>query len=121
MWTPYKKIRNREHEFVVEYSLIPHECGGRKLTYQGYRCDFMYGDAKPQDCIYMIHPEFLDKNGEIELDENKPVLLEGKAFMWILCQEAKDFHKEKLKIGDKAYMMEGSRIVGELSIISFNW
>lgn len=120
MWTSYKEKLKREHDFLVEYILYSFEDGGRKSTYQGYRCDFMYCDDNPSDGIYMIHPEFLDKDNEVIIDDKNPVNIVGRALMWIIVQEMKDYHKKRLKVVSEGYLMEGSRIVGEVKILELN-
>lgn len=41
------------------------------------------GDDPSKDGIYMIHPEFLDEDGQA-IGEELAVPLEGKASMWIM-------------------------------------
>ena len=115
----YREIRNRPEDFIFKYRLYTPDEGGRKVTYQHLRCDFMYaGDDPVKGGIYMIHPEFLDANGNV-VDEKIPLMLEGKATMWVLVEEMKEkVHRSRIKLGTKGYFMEGSRKIGEVEVES---
>lgn len=117
MWESYEKQRNHPHDFEVTYHLYSKGEGGRKATYQGYRCDFMYSTDDAKDGIYCIHPEFENEFGNLVTDVNKPVSLDGVARMWILFPQMRELvHKERIEIGIKGYMMEGARKVGEFEV-----
>lgn len=113
----YEDIRKICPDFVVRYRLYSLSEGGRKITFQHLRCDFMYeGDDPFKDSIYMIHPQFLDEEGNA-LSVERAVPLEGKASMWILDPEMRaTIHRKRAKIDTKGYFMEGSRKVGEVII-----
>jgi len=114
----YEQIRGHRADFVVKYRLLPPEDGGRKVTYQHLRCDFMYeGDDPTTDGIFMIHPEFLDAAGR-PLDEGVVVPLDGKASMWVLVPQMRPLHRTRIKAGTKGYFMEGSRKVGSIEVES---
>lgn len=119
MWTPYEQVKNHPQDFDVKYKLYSEEKGGRKVTFQGLRCDFSYeGDDISKDGIYMIYPEFEDENGDVILDMNKPIQLVCTARMWIVIPEMRnDIHKSRIEVGTKGYMMEGSRKIGEVEVI----
>ena len=108
------------HDFEVKYRFLSSAEGGRKIgtPFQGYRSDWAYegGDIKKTG-IYMIHPEFLDSNGNV-LAENIRAPIEGVARMRILSQELREIiHKGKIKIGVKGFFMEGGRRVAEAEVI----
>ncbi|MDO6387501.1 hypothetical protein [Uliginosibacterium sp. 31-12] len=113
----YEEIRKYNPDFVVRYRLYSPSEGGRKITFQHLRCDFMYeGDDPSKDGIYMIHPQFLDEEGNA-LPQDQAVPLEGKTSMWILVPEMRaSIHKARATVGTKGYFMEGSRKVGEVTI-----
>jgi hypothetical protein len=113
----YEEIRGHRPDFVVRYRLYPPSEGGRRLTFQHLRCDFMYENDDPKrDGIFMIHPEFLDKDGEPVGEEN-PVPLEGLATMWILVPEMrKTVHESRAKVGVRGHFVEGSRKIGDVTI-----
>ena len=115
---PYEQIRKRPCDFVVKYRILTKEEGGRQtLPFQGIRWDFMYSEDNPKtDSIFMIHPEFLDKHGNV-ITEVIVVPQSGKALMWILNPKFHDYHKSRLKIETKAYFMEGSMIAAECEVI----
>ena len=113
----YEEIRGYKPDFVVSYRLYSPSEGGRKVTYQHLRCDFMYeGDDPVKDGIFMIHPEFLDEDGQ-PLCENLPVPLEGKAAMWVLVPEMRaSVHSSRAKLGTRGHFMEGHRKIGDVKI-----
>jgi hypothetical protein len=114
----YQTIRGHSADFIVKYRLYATADGGRKVTFQHLRCDFMYeGDDPQTDGVWMIHPEFLDESGDPIQDSN-PVALDGKASMWILFpQHRKATHSLRAKIGVRGHFMEGARKVGDVEII----
>ncbi|MFB3386205.1 hypothetical protein [Flavobacterium sp. LAR06] len=117
--TPYEKIKNRECDFIVQYRFFSPEQGGRPMgnPMQGYRSDFMYsGDEKARQ-QWMIWPEFLDHEDNIILDKSIQVPTSGKAKMWILNKAIIELHKGRIKIGLKAFFMEGRYIAAECEVI----
>lgn len=117
--TPYEKIKNRECDFIVQYRFFSLEEGGRPMgnPMQGYRSDFMYsGDEKVKQ-QWMIWPEFLDNEDNIILDKSLRVPTSGKAKMWILNEALIGLHKERIKIGLKAFFMEGRHKAAECEVI----
>ena len=119
MWIPYETIRNHPQDFNIKYKFYSTEEGGRRLLpRQGYRCDFSYaGDDIKEIGIFAIHPEFEDEEGNIILDNNRPINNSGTARMWILFEEMRErVHKHRIKVGTKGYFMEGSRRVGEVEV-----
>lgn len=113
----YEQIRGHRPDFIVNYRLYTPPEGGRKVTFQYLRCDFLYdGDDPQQDGIYMIHPEFLNIDGS-PLGEDLPVPLEGRASMWILNPEMRrSIHRARARVGVKGYFVEGVRKIGEVTI-----
>ena len=112
----YKQNVNHNQDFNVDYRLYSQSEGGRKVTFQHLRCDFLYdGDDPEVDGLYMIYPEFLDESGNpIKTDVIVP--LEGRASMWIVVDEMRTIHKERITVGTKGYFMEGSRRIGEVTV-----
>ena len=108
------------HDFEVKYRFFSASEGGRKTgtPFQGYRSDWAYeGDDIKETGIYMIHPEFLDENGNV-LDKDVQVSVEGIARMGILIEEMKDIiHRKRIEVGVKGYFMEGGRRVAEAEVI----
>ena len=116
---PYEQNRNRDCDFIVQYRFFSPEEGGRPNgnPVQGYRSDFMYsGDEKIRQ-QWMIWPEFLDNEDSIILDKSLRVPTSGKAKMWILNEALLELHKGRIKIGLKAFFMEGRYIVAECEVI----
>ena len=115
----YEKVRNRECDFIVEYRFFSPEEGGRKTgnPIQGYRSDFMYSDDENLKKLWMIWPEFLDNDDNIILDKSLRVPTSGKAKMWILNEALIELHKGRIKIGLKAFFMEGRHKTAECEVI----
>jgi len=113
----YEEIRGYKPDFVVSYRLYSPSEGGRTVTYQHLRCDFMYkGDDPVKDGIFMIHPEFMDDNGH-PLGDELPVPLEGKATMWVLVPEMRaSIHRSRIEVGTEGHFMEGSRKIGDVRV-----
>lgn len=118
MMRTYQHIRGHGPDFTVKYRLYSPSEGGRKVTPQHLRCDFMYaGDVPQGDGIYMIHPEFLDSSGA-PLPENVEVPSEGHATMWILFPQMRaSVHRSRVKVGVCGHFMEGSRKIGDVEIV----
>ena len=116
---PYEQIRKRPCDFIVKYKFLTKEEGGRQtgLPHQGIRSDFMYaGDNPRTDGIYMIHPEFLDKEGNV-ITEKIAVPESGKANMWVVNLDFWEYHRKRITIGTKGYFMEGPKITAECEVI----
>ena len=117
--TPYEQNKNRDCDFIVQYRFFSPEEGGRPNgnPVQGYRSDFMYfGDEKIKH-QWIIWPEFLDNEDNIILDKSLQVPTSGKAKMWILNEALTELHKGRIKIGLKAFFMEGRYKAAECEVI----
>jgi len=116
---PYELVRNRKCDFIVKYRFFSAEEGGRKIgnPIQGYRSDFMYNEDENFKKTWMIWPEFLDKENNVILDKSIRVPTYGKAQMWIINETFFEFHRERIKIGMKAYFVEGSHKTAECEVI----
>lgn len=115
----YEQIRNRECDFIVKYRFFSTEEGGRKTgnPSQGYRSDFMYSGHENIKQLWMIWPEFLDEEQNVILDKSVRIPSSGKAKMWIINETLKDLHRERIKIGLKAFFVEGPHKVAECEVI----
>ena len=116
---PYQQIRKRECDFIVEYRFFSSHEGGRKIgnPMQGYRSDFMYPDDENEKQLWMIWPEFLDENNNIILDKSFRVPDSGKALMWLVNENLLELHRGRIKIGLKAFFMEGPHKIAECEVI----
>ena len=66
----------------------------------------------------MIHPEFLDDNDNVIVDDNTPVGKTGHAFMWILNPEMrKEVHQKRIRIGVKGFLQEGQKRIASVEVI----
>ena len=116
---PYEEIRNRKCDFIVKYRFLSIEEGGRKTgnPIQGYRSDFMYAEDEDLKRAWMIWPEFLDEQNNVILDRSLKVSTSGKAQMWIINRDFLELHHNRIKIGLKAYFVEGVFKTAECEII----
>jgi len=119
MHKSYEEKLGHRADFRVKYKFYTEQEGGRKtLPYQGIRSDFWYPNEnhKPNE-MFMIWPEFEDKNGNLVLDNDRKLAKEGNAKMWIIIPERRDYHKGKIKIGTKGYFREGNVNTAECEVI----
>lgn len=108
------RLKREKPDFVVKYKIINQKRLTR-LPGQGIRTDFMYADEPNQ--AYIIFPEFRDERENIITDTSRDIPVEGIADMWIIMPEMIDFHKSKLEIGRKGYLVEGTIKMAECEII----
>jgi hypothetical protein len=107
MHRPYQIIKKHEADFRVRYKFRSKEEGGRQsMPFQGIRSDFSYADT-PHDQAYMIWPEFEDEQGQVILENDRPVPESGTARMWIINPDRRKIHQEKIRIGTKGFFREG--------------
>lgn len=113
----YRELRKHPPDFIVRYRLYAPSEGGRKVTFQHLRCDFLYaGDDPAKDGIHMIYPEFLNDAGE-PFARDMPVPLIGRASMWILNPELRaKVHRARLHVGVRGHFMEGARKIGDVEV-----
>lgn len=106
------------HDFEVEYRILTEIEGGRKtLPYQGIRWDLWYEHKEhDKDHLFIIWPEFIDENGKVITQREKPVQSEGKAKMWIINDKMRKYHQDKIKVGMKCYAREGARTVANYEV-----
>lgn len=118
MHESYEKRLNHRADFRVKYKFRSPEDGGRKTgePYQGIRCDFSYVDESKYQA-YMIWPEFEDNEGNVILYNDRSVPNSGTARMWIINNEMRPFHYEKIKVGVKGNFREGSMFSADCEVI----
>ena len=115
---PYEENRKRLPDFIVEYDWEPDEELKTVKRYQGIRSDFLYeGDDPKSDGIHMIWPEFLDENGAVVLEKEVEVSPHGFANMWVLMEERRSYHRDRIKIGTKGYLVCGSKKLATATVI----
>ncbi|MCJ8289986.1 MAG: hypothetical protein HRT58_10010 [Crocinitomicaceae bacterium] len=113
----YKEVFKRREDFMVKYRFYTIEENGRKtLPHQHIRNDFWYDhkDHKANQ-IFMIYPEFEDLEGEMIVEGQ--IYREGIAKMWILMPDMFEYHKKRIKVGQKGYFHEGARKTAICEII----
>ena len=115
----YEEIKKRKCDFIVKYHFLSEDEGGRKTgrPIQGYRSDFMYNEDSDLKKAYMIWPEFLDDENNVIVDKSLRVTKSGKAKMWIINEDFNELHKQRIKIGLKAFFVEGVIKTAECEVI----
>lgn len=113
----YEQFRGHKADFLVKYRLYSPAEGGRTVTFQHLRCDFLYrGDDPHTAGLFMIHPEFLDSAGQ-PIAEGLPVPLEGTASMWIAVPEMRTkVHRGRISVGVQGHFVEGARKIGDVEV-----
>jgi hypothetical protein len=111
----------RVPDFRVRYRFRKIEDGGRggPLPKQGYRCDFLYACQRVgsgHDPVYMIWPVFEDQSGS-RLPYMTQVLEEGTAQMFNMQENLREFHRERIAVGVRGFMVEGPIIACDLEVI----
>ena len=116
---PYEERTGHHCDFKVRYSFFSEAEGGRKaLPHQGIRCDFRYehpDHADKKNWLFIIWPEF--ENVDAELIGSGVVLPEGVARMWILNDELRDYHNNRIAVGTKGWFREGLLSTAECEVI----
>ncbi|TMP23085.1 hypothetical protein CWB99_23615, partial [Pseudoalteromonas rubra] len=117
----YKDFLNRHPDFIVEFEIDLCDEMKNAKPYQGMRTDFLYHGDDPQiDGIYMIWPELLDEDG-IPIEDESPgsLPIKGKANMWIVSEEMREYHLNRLEIGTKGYWVKGPYKIANVTVIEF--
>ncbi|MGE6315935.1 hypothetical protein ACQKC1_09120 [Shewanella baltica] len=119
MHYPYEDEQNRQPDFVVEYEIDLCDEMKNAEPHQGMRTDFLYDGDDPQlDGVFMIWPELLDENGQVIEDKTLgSALHKGRANMWILSEEMREFHRKRIKVGTKGYWVCGPFKVANVTVI----
>lgn len=118
MHEPYEKRLGHKADFRVKYKFRSLENGGRKTgePYQGIRSDFSFV-AETENKMYMIWPEFEDSEGNVLLYNDKSVPNQGTARMWIINNEMRPLHYDKIEIGVKGNFREGAMFSADCEVI----
>ena len=116
----YAEEFGRLPDFRVRYRWLG-QVGQRRpqKLFQHIRSDFCYAEFEKSDqfeIYFMIHPEFESEMGK-PLSEDEPILPTGTASMWIIIENMRDFHRERIKVGVKGFMMGGPDKLAEVEII----
>lgn len=119
MQSSYENTLNLQPDFVVEYEIdLCNELKNAKL-YQGMRTDFLYeGDDPKTNGVHMIWPELLDENGLVIQEKTLgSVSIRGQANMWIVSENMREYHLERLKVGTKGFWVSGLYKVANITVI----
>ena len=118
MHESYENRLKHKADFRIKYKFRSPEDGGRKTgePYQGIRCDFSFVE-ETENKMYMIWPEFEDSDGNVLLYNDKSVPNSGTARMWIINNEMRSLHYDKIQIGVKGNFKEGSIFTADCEVI----
>jgi hypothetical protein len=116
----YSEHFGRLADFRVRYRWLgqPGQRRPQKL-FQHIRSDFCYAEfAENQEFenYFMIHPEFETEAGK-PLAEDVDIPPSGTAGMWIIVDEMRDFHRERIRSGVTGFMMAGPDKLAEVEVI----
>jgi hypothetical protein len=119
MHKPYEKRLGHPADFRVKYIFYNQEQGGRKqLPFQGFRPDFWYEHEQHKTgSLFMIWPEFEDESGNVILENMVPVPKTGTALMWVVADERRIYHRDKIKVGTIGYFREGPNSTAMCEVI----
>jgi hypothetical protein len=120
----YEERFQRRRDFVVSYQLqLDPRLDGRQSLRQGQRTDFCYAEDYTESSdlnIYMIYPEFLDQDGSVIRGTAEKIPDFGFAYMWILDEKLRSFHRERLNIGTAGFMVVGSFRIARLVVTNID-
>ena len=117
MHRSYEELKKHKADFRVKYKFKSTEDGGRKQSpFQGYRSDFSYSENSSEPA-YMIFPEFEDTEGNVILENDRPVPKEGTARMWIVDPERRPIHQARIKVGEVCFFREGHILSAKCEVI----
>ncbi len=114
----YRETRTWGPSFRVRYRfLTPAEGGRHNPPRQHIRFDFLYdGDDPLKDGISMIWPEFVTPEGDVLPEGDVPMA--GIADMFVVVPDRLPYHRERLRVGTKGYMVEGPKRVAECEVVA---
>lgn len=109
-----KRLYKHLDDFEATITIFTKEEGGRETpAFNGIRWDFLYAKNNPEGEMYMIWPEFIDKNGDA-IEKDIPLIGTLSARMHIVNQEIKNIvHVSRMHVGTEFYCMEGPKKVGK--------
>lgn len=110
--TPYEVRSGRKADFIVKYEIdLAEEIKSAKPN-QGMRVDFLYdGDDPSVDGVHMIWPEILDESGKVIRDTTPGnISLKGYANMWVVDDDRREYHHQRITVGTKGTWWRGGRI-----------
>jgi hypothetical protein len=116
----YAEHFGRPPDFRVRYKWLGQDGQRRpQKLFQYIRSDFCYAEfdeGQQFDNYFMIHPEFESAIGK-PLSEGEDIPPGGTAGMWISVEKMRDFHRERIKVGVKGFMMGGPDRLAEVEVI----
>jgi len=118
MHESYEKRLKHKADFRVKYKFRSPENGGRQTgePYQGIRSDFSFF-GENERTLYMIWPEFEDSKGNLILENDCSVPNSGTARMWIINNEMRPHHYDKIEIGTIGFFREGGTFSADCEVI----
>lgn len=113
-YIPWSDVLKREADFEIDYTFIDENF----TPFVGMQTHFKYITDDQE--VWIIFPEFLDKEGIVMMDKRETPALKGKAEMWIINKDNTEKHKSKLYVGMRAYITFFHRILAEVIVTKIN-
>ena len=107
-------LPNQEPDFEAEIEFLTMLQVGRKTpAFNGIRWDFAYEkDDINEVGLHMIHPYFIDDNNEL-ISNRIPLNGKLRAWIFIVFDERRSYHKGRISVGQKFNCHEGSKSVAK--------
>ena len=112
----YEEKLKRTHDFLVHYTLIANQDEYTAVLRQGMRSDFCYEEDADVGPVHMIWPEFENSDGEIITNKDAFIEAEGTARMWIMLEETRSYHKKRIEVGTKGFLVFGSHKIAGVEV-----
>lgn len=116
--TPYENLLKRKPDFVVRYEINLADKIKNAKPHQGMRVDFLYeGDNPATEGAHIVWPEILNNDGSVLLDSSPEAMpTKGLANMWVIFDERRAYHHDRLTVGTKGYWWRGG-IIANVEVI----
>ncbi len=115
---PYIVRFGHPPDFLVNYRILTEAEGGRiSPVYQGIRWDLWYKVSDIEgNYLFMVWPEFLDEKGDVVIQRHSPVPNIGMAQLWIINENMRYYHQQRIVEGMQGFACEGARRVAEYRV-----
>lgn len=107
------KFPDQKPDFEAEIEIYTFKQAGRKTPpLNGIRWDLKYEEDDINEGIHIIHPYFIDFENNL-VPRTVPLFGKMRAWMYILFDERRDYHRNRMKIGQEFTCQEGSKSVAK--------
>ncbi len=107
------KLPDQEPDFEAEIEIFTFEQGGRRSPpLNGIRWDLKYKEDNFGDGIHSIWPFFINDENNL-VPGSEPLSGKLRAWMYVMLDEMRDYHRNRMKIGQEFTCQEGSKSVAK--------